>query len=247
MDLSFRDRLVSGLLNPFALLILPLTLIASSMNPDLAFWGVAAYFATAAVLGNRRPRLPSIQPDVSGIVLHESNQPIPSRYRQWVGRADGIRRRIDEAVEMLSENDRALFEGLREQAADLARAVSDLAERATRITEHLNLYRVDEAEAQVAALDNHIENEADTLAREQLEQARAAAKSHLDKLLDLERLHARLVAEATNIEAHLNNVLAEVMLVHAGGGADAQSKDLLRLRSNIDALEQVIVGRRTSD
>ena len=139
-----------------------------------------------------------------------------------------------------------LLRSIEQQSAGVIEQAHTLADKGQIIEQFLAQINQRQLQDQLAKLDAQIARTQDPYTKQQLEETRKAIIERQTNARDLQTYYDRVVAQLQNIDANLNNVLAEMVRLRAADVVSANSAsndvaDRLRdLNTDMDAFQRVL-------
>jgi hypothetical protein len=218
----------------------------------VAIWllpvGLVIYLA-AVVLAARDPSLASLaQRPARTAPLPKLSSPT---FRAIVGEIDRSQREVERSVDAAPAPLAAALRPLVAQSREVVAEAHDLASKGEVIEQYLATSNPRQLQDQINGLDIQIANTRDDYTRQQLQEARAALIDRQRNATDLETYIGRINAQLANIDASLDNVLAETVRLRtadavAASSMSGQVADRLRdMKADMDAFQRVLDSAMT--
>jgi hypothetical protein len=215
----------------------------------VAIWllplGLLAY--VAAVLLSAR------DPDVAA----EAQRPAPlptltsPTFRAVIAEIDRSQREVERSVAAAPAPLTNALRPVVAQSRELVTEAHDLASKGQIIEQYLATANSRQLQDQINKIDMQISNTKDAYTLQQLQETRAALADRQRNATDLETYIGRINAQLANIDASLDNVLAETVRLRtadavAASSMSGQVADRLRdIKADMDAFQRVLDSAMT--
>jgi hypothetical protein len=232
--MATRSPLLTGLLHPLNLLMLPISVFAGLIS---AWWlfpvGVLIWAAMVFAVA----RNPSLR------IAHQmqSRDPLAQRFQKWFDRIERSQVSIFNSLASAPPAVRRALQPVQDETKRLTDEAYALCRRMTTL-ENYRLVRQSQGdlETELRDLDGIIERTEDAQTREEYEGSRSALQRRIEKLqvvsTQLDRVEAQLVGLSNEMEA----VMTELIRLQAAGAREAgeQVPQLVqKLREEIEKLQ----------
>ncbi|MEI7772279.1 MAG: hypothetical protein WCI67_19975 [Chloroflexales bacterium] len=227
-----------------------IVLLASvAVGLAVAIWllplGVLVYVA-AVFLAARDPGLAiAVQRPVT---LPKLTSPT---FRAVVGEIDRSQREVERSVAAAPGPLASALRPVVTQSRDLVTEAHDLASKGQIIEQYLASANSRQLQDQISGIDIQIANTKDPYTIQQLQETRGALADRQRNATDLETYIGRINAQLANIDASLDNVLAETVRLRtadavAASSMSGQVADRLRdIKADMDAFQRVLDSAMT--
>ncbi|NTV63793.1 MAG: hypothetical protein HGA65_09685 [Oscillochloris sp.] len=218
----------------------------------VAIWllpvGLVIYLA-AVVLAARDPQLARLaQRPARPKPLPQLSSPT---FRAIVGEIDRSQREVERSVDAAPGPLANALRPLVAQSRELVVEAHDLASKGQIIEQYLATSNPRQLQDQINGLDIQIANTRDAYTIQQLQEARTSLVDRQRNATDLETYIGRINAQLANIDASLDNVLAETVRLRtadavAASSLSGQVADRLRdMKADMDAFQRVLDSAMT--
>lgn len=226
---------------PLALLVL-LATIATGLT--VSVWllpvGLVVYIA-AVMLAARDPQL------VQGAQRTVQRQHLTSpTFRALSDEIVRSQEAVQESIDQASGPLQAVLQNVRTQSAALVEQSQGLALKGQVIEQYLASTNPTQIQGQINELDERMARTSDSYTLQQLTQTRQALVDRQSNAQVLETYIGRITAQIQNIDANLDNVLAETVRLRTADAASANSASsdvaqrLSDLNADMDAFQRVL-------
>ncbi|NTW00288.1 MAG: hypothetical protein HGA19_03165 [Oscillochloris sp.] len=243
------NNLTIAATRPLNLIVLLVSLATGLL---VATWllplGIIAY-SMAVFLAARDPSLAAmIQRPVRPTPLPTLTSPT---FRAIVGEIDRSQREVERSVAAAPALLANALRPIVSQSHDLVTEAHDLASKGQIIEQYLAISNLRQLQDQINGLDIQIANTRDAYTIQQLQETRGALVDRQRNATDLETYIGRINAQLANIDASLDNVLAETVRLRtadavAASSMSGQVADRLRdMKADMDAFQRVLDSAMT--
>jgi hypothetical protein len=231
---------------PLALAVLGVALIAGL---TVAIWllplGLIAY-AAAVLLAARDPNL-----------AVEAARPVPlprlssPTFRAVIAEIDRSQHEVEQSAAAAPGPLANALRPVIAQSRELVTEAHDLASKGQIIEQYLAASNPRQLQDQINGIDIQISNTKDSYTLQQLQETRGALADRQRNATDLETYIGRINAQLANIDASLDNVLAETVRLRtadavAASSMSGQVADRLRdIKADMDAFQRVLDSAMT--
>ncbi|NNJ09068.1 hypothetical protein EKD04_001860 [Chloroflexales bacterium ZM16-3] len=241
------NNLTIAATRPLNIIVLVASVIAGS---TVAIWllplGLLAY-AAAVALAARDPGLAA--------VAAPRPAPLPKltspTFRAVVGEIDRSQREVEKSAVAAPAPLANALRPVVDQSRELVTEAHDLASKGQIIEQYLATANARQIQDQINGIDIQIANTRDSYTLQQLQETRAALADRQRNATDLETYIGRINAQLANIDASLDNVLAETVRLRtadavAASSMSGQVADRLRdIKADMDAFQRVLDSAMT--
>ncbi|NTW97512.1 MAG: hypothetical protein HGB28_03070, partial [Oscillochloris sp.] len=231
------------------IIVLVISLVAGLA---VAIWllplGLVVY-AAAVVLAARDPSLVTLaQRPARPAPLPQLTSPT---FRAIVGEIDRSQREVERSVGAAPAPLANALRPLVAQSRELVVEAHNLASKGQIIEQYMATSNPRQLQDQISGLDIQIANTRDAYTIQQLQEARSSLADRQRNATDLETYIGRINAQLANIDASLDNVLAETVRLRtadavAASSMSGQVADRLRdMKADMDAFQRVLDSAMT--
>lgn len=243
------NTLTIAAVRPLNLLVL---LVAIAGGLTLAIWllplGLIVY-AAAVVIASRDPALTQVaQRPARPDPLPRLTSPT---FRAIVDEIDRSQREVERSVNAAGGALARVLTPIAEQTRDLVNEAHNLAAKGQIIEQYLGTISYKQLQDQINQIDFRISATNDSYTLQQLQETRKALVDRQGNARDLETYIGRINAQLANIDASLDNVLAETVRLRtadavAAGSASGQVAERLNdLKADMSAFQRMLDSAMT--
>jgi hypothetical protein len=225
---------------PLNLLVLLAALLAGlTVGLWLLPLGLLAYAAAVALAA----RDPELMREAARLRSRRLSSPTFRALEEELGRSQ---REVEHSIRQTSGPLARILQPVLTQTEELLQQAHDLAQKGQIIERYLAANNPDQLQNEINNLDDRLARTGDSYTIQQLQQTRAALVDRQSNAQVLETYIGRIVAQLQNIDANLDNVLAETVRLRTADAASADSagnqvaQRLSDLNADMNAFQQVL-------
>lgn len=226
---------------PLAVAVL---IVAIFTGLTVASWmlplGIVVYIV-ATVLAARDPTLATAAQRSAAFARLTS-----PTFRTIIDEIDRSQREVERSAAQASGPLAKLLQSVITQTRDLVQQAHELANKGQIIEQYLAAANIGQLQQQINQIDDQIARTTDGYTLQQLQETRQALVDRQDNAQALQTYIGRIMAQLQNIDANLDNVLAEVVrlrtadMVSADSASNQVAQRLSDLNADMDAFQRVL-------
>ncbi len=234
---------------PLNIIVLVASVVAGL---SVAIWllplGLLAYVAAVALAARDPGLAAAVQRPARTAPLPKLSSPT---FRAIVDEIDRSQREVERSVGAAPPPLASALRPVVDQSRELVAEAHDLASKGQIIEQYLAAANTRQLQDQINGIDIQIANTRDAYTLQQLQETRAALADRQRNAADLETYIGRINAQLANIDASLDNVLAETVRLRtadavAASSMSGQVADRLRdMKADMDAFQRVLDSAMT--
>jgi chromosome segregation ATPase len=229
---------------PLNLLVL---VVAVLVGLTVANWllvvGVLAYLVAVFLTARDPATGVAAQRSARRASIAKINSPT---FRAILNEIDTSQREIERSIAQTSGPLARLLGGVKTQTGDLVDQAHELARKGEIIEQYMKTINLAQLQTQIAHLDGQIARTHDTYTLQQLQETKRALVDRQSNASALQTYIDRINAQLQNIDANLDNVLAETVrlrtadTVSANSASNQVAERLRDLNADMDAFQRVL-------
>jgi hypothetical protein len=172
-------------------------------------------------------------------------------FRTMIDEIDRSQQALESAIGQAEGPLRRILQSVLNQSSELVEQAHMLADRGQVIEQYLSANNPAQLQSQIDGVDIQLANTTDSYTVQQLQGTRQALVGRQGNGRDLQTYIGRIMAQLTNIDANLDNVLAETIRLRTADAVSADSvtnqvaQQLSDLNADMTAFRQVLDGAIT--
>ncbi len=227
--------------SPLPLIVLAVAILSGlTMTDWMLPLGIVVYIA-AIVLASRDPRLAAAAQRSASLAQYSS-----ASFRAVIEEIDRSQREVERAASQASGPLSKLLQSIIQQTRELVEQAHELARKGQMIEQYQSTVNAGQLQSQIDTIDQQIARTTDDYTLRQLHETRKALVDRQHNGQALETYIGRINAQLQNIDANLDNVLAEVVrlrtadMVSADSASNQVTQRLSDLNADMDAFQRVL-------